>query len=97
MNVYNNIVTNARRHVITLGVAAAIIVGLVLAIVGWPKTPSERAASSCSWWHRASIASSRNGNFAVAVHPRLKPPLTLSLELLHTPIDCLPDLERPEF
>jgi len=37
MNVFKSIVMKARRHLIILGAAAAVLVGLVLAIVWWPK------------------------------------------------------------
>ncbi|MEO8497910.1 MAG: efflux RND transporter periplasmic adaptor subunit [Planctomycetota bacterium] len=46
---FKSIVTNARRHLITLGVVAAVIVGLVLAIVWWPKASGEAAAGSEVW------------------------------------------------
>jgi len=49
MNVFKSTVALARRHLITLGVVAAVIVGLVLAIVFIPKTSSEGAAGSEVW------------------------------------------------
>jgi len=49
MSVFKSIVAFARRHLITLGVVAAVIVGLVLAIVWIPKTSSEGAAGSEVW------------------------------------------------
>ncbi|MBI2479244.1 MAG: efflux RND transporter periplasmic adaptor subunit, partial [Planctomycetia bacterium] len=49
MNVFKSIVTNARRHLIILGVAAAVLVGLVLMIVWWPKATGEGATGSEVW------------------------------------------------
>ncbi|MDA1018406.1 MAG: efflux RND transporter periplasmic adaptor subunit [Planctomycetota bacterium] len=49
MNVFKSIVTYASRHLITLGVVAAVIIGLGLIIVWWPKTSSEGAAGSEVW------------------------------------------------
>jgi len=49
MNVFKSIVMKARRHLIILGVAAAVLVGLVLAIVWWPKATGEAATGSEVW------------------------------------------------
>jgi Cu(I)/Ag(I) efflux system membrane fusion protein len=40
---------NTKRRLIKLGVAAAVVVGLVSAIVWWPKTSTEAAAGSDVW------------------------------------------------
>ncbi len=49
MNVFISIVTNVKRHLITLGVVAAVIVGLVMAVVWWPKASGEAASGSEVW------------------------------------------------
>ena len=49
MNVFKSIVTNVKRHFITLGVVAAVIIGLGLAVVWWPEASGEAASGSEVW------------------------------------------------
>ncbi len=49
MNVFKSIVTNVKRHLITLGVVVTVIVGIGIAVVWWPKASGEAAISSEVW------------------------------------------------
>lgn len=49
MNVFNSILMYARRHLIELGVAGVVIIGLVLAIIWWPRASGEAATGSEVW------------------------------------------------
>lgn len=49
MNVFKSMVVQARRHLITLGVLAAVLIGLVMAVVWWPKVSGEAATGSEVW------------------------------------------------
>lgn len=49
MNVFKSIFTSVKRHIITLGVVAVVIVGLVMAVVWFPKASGEAVSSSEVW------------------------------------------------
>ncbi len=49
MNVFKSMVELARRHLIKLGVVAAVLIGLVMVVVWWPKAFSEGATGSEVW------------------------------------------------
>ena len=49
MNVFKSMVMLALRHLIKLSVVAAVLVGLVMAVVWWPKASSEEATGSEVW------------------------------------------------
>ncbi len=49
MNVFKSFVTHVKWHLIALGVVAAIIVGIGIAVVWWPKASGEAASSSEVW------------------------------------------------
>lgn len=49
MNLFKIIAMKAKPHLIKLGIAAAVLVGLVLAIIWWPRSSGEAATGSEVW------------------------------------------------